>query len=452
VIIRGQEITWASGSLATGAVFNVMALFGLFYLSTILGIEAGVAGLLLFIVRIYDAITDPLMGTISDRTRHRWGARRPYLLLGSLTLGVAFALFFNLPTLNGAAMIAVVLATLILYSTSYTIFAVPYLAMSPDIAPDYDSRTRLMSMRVFFLIVGVLLGSTGGPMLVQAAGDGRRGYAVLGFAIGALVIVGGLVAFFGTRGVKERDSATQLTERRPLLVEAKALYSQVRSVFRFAPFRLLTVVKLLQLAVLALALACTPYFFRFVLERSTGDITYYFATFSLCGLASLVGWRWIIGRWGKRDVYIYSIALYAIGMASWFLWHPEEAEIFFYLRAAFIGVIANGTLVCALSLLPDTMEYDRLASGADRQGVMSGVFTTVEKIAGALGPLIIGVMLQTMGLDSTAAPAEQPASALFAVKLGISLIPALFCLAAIPFLLAYKLGPKELQQARQDAQ
>jgi Na+/melibiose symporter-like transporter len=265
VIIRGQEITWASGSLATGAVFNVMALFGLFYLSTILGIEAGVAGLLLFIVRIYDAITDPLMGTISDRTRHRWGARRPYLLLGSLTLGVAFALFFNLPTLNGAAMIAVVLATLILYSTSYTIFAVPYLAMSPDIAPDYDSRTRLMSMRVFFLIVGVLLGSTGGPMLVQAAGDGRRGYAVLGFAIGALVIVGGLVAFFGTRGVKERDSATQLTERRPLLVEAKALYSQVRSVFRFAPFRLLTVVKLLQLAVLALALACTPYFFRFVL-------------------------------------------------------------------------------------------------------------------------------------------------------------------------------------------
>ena len=206
--------------------------------------------------------------------------------------------------------------------------------------------------------------------------------------------------------------------------------------------------KLLQLAVLALALACMPFFFRYVLERPTGEISYYLALFSLAGLASLAPWRWIIKRRGKREVYIASVALYGLGMASWFLWQPGEAEWLFYGRAALLGVFSNGTLVCALALLPDTMEYDRLASGENREGLMSGIFTTVEKIAGALGPLIVGLLLEASGFVEGADAAAQPESALMAVKLGISLAPALLCLAAVPVLIAYRLGPAQLEAMR----
>jgi Na+/melibiose symporter-like transporter len=222
------------------------------------------------------------------------------------------------------------------------------------------------------------------------------------------------------------------------------------AVFASRPFRLLTLVKLLQLVVLALALACTPYFFQYVLERPTGDISAYLMTFSLTGLASVPVWRSVIAHYGKREVYMISIAGYGVGLASWWLWTAQEPEMFFYGRAAVLGVLSNGTLLCALSLLPDTMEYDRLESGRNREGVMSGVFTTVEKISGALGPFLIGVLLQSMGLiASRGGDVEQPASALTAIHLGVSIVPALVCFAALPLLLRYDLGPARLKAMRE---
>ena len=474
-IPRTTAWAWATGSLATGAVFNAMSLFALFYMTSVLGVGAALAGSLLFAVRLYDAVTDPVMGAISDRTRHRWGPQRPYLLLGAVALPLSFALFFNLANLSVAVTGTLLLAALVLYSTSYTVFAVPYLAMSPTLAPSYDGRTRLMSMRVGFMIVGVMIGSAGGPLLVDAAGDGAAGYSALGFGLGGLAVAAGLIAFAGTaasptvgtgQAGQPPAAAVSTASNRQDTLAAEPLptpgqrsgasqppvqgnpFVQALDVFRHAPFRLLTLVKLLQLAVLALALACTPFFFRYVLERPTVEISYYLALFSLAGLVSLAPWRWIITRRGKREVYIVSVTLYGLGMASWFLWQPGEAEWLFYARAALLGVFSNGTLVCALALLPDTMEYDRLASGQNREGMMSGIFTTVEKIAGALGPLIVGLLLEASGFVEGTDAATQPESALMAVKLGISLVPALICLAAVPVLIAYRLGPTQLEAMR----
>lgn len=439
---------WAAGSLATGALFNAMSLFALFYMTSVLGVGPALAGSLLFFLRLYDAVTDPLMGAVSDRTRHRLGPQRPYLLIGALALPASFALFFNLPLLQGGNLVGWLVVALLLYSTSYTVFAVPYLAMPPRLAPSYDGRTKLMSMRVSFVILGVLIGSTGGPLLVEAAGDGAAGYAALGLGLGGLALIAGLVAFFGTKPKRLAHVDQELGGRASQALAWRHALTQAAAIFRHAPFRLLTIVKLLQLAVLALILTCTPYFFRYVLERSTAEITYYLGAFSVAGLLSVPLWRQVIKRYGKRETYVVSIILYGLGMASWFLWQAGEAAPLFYARAVLLGVFSNGTLLCALSLLPDTMEYDRLASGENREGIMSGVFTTVEKISGALGPLIFGVLLETMGFQAGEGAAAQPASAILAVKLGLSLIPALLCFACVPFLLAYRLGAAELQALR----
>ena len=305
----------------------------------------------------------------------------------------------------------------------------------------------IMSFRVAFLIIGVLIGSVGGPQIVSLAGGGTDGYRWLGIAIGALATVCGLAAFFGTHRVTE--SITEPRGKAGFGAATASGITNVARVFRNAPFALLTIVKLMQLAVLAVALACTPYFFSLVLNRSTGDISYYLLTFSLTGLVSLIGWRFVIARFGKRNTYIVSIAGYGLGMASWFLWQPGEPESLFYLRAAVIGILSNGTLLCALALLPDTMEYDRLVSGENRSGVMSGVFTTVEKLATATGPFIVGIALQTSGLVAGAEPAAQPESAVRAVHAIFSLVPALLCFAAIPVLLAYRLDATTLKALRE---
>ena len=90
-VTRVEEVFWASGSFATGMLYNAMALFSLFFMTSILGIEAGLAGAIIFISKLFDGVTDPVMGTISDRTRHRWGPRRPYLLAGAFLLGAGVA-------------------------------------------------------------------------------------------------------------------------------------------------------------------------------------------------------------------------------------------------------------------------------------------------------------------------------------------------------------------------
>lgn len=446
-----QSTAWAAGSVATATISNAMALFGLFYLSSIAGLEVGTAGVLIFVSKLYDAFTDPVMGALSDRTHHRLGRRRIYVGIGALLTGAALALFFGIAGVtNGLTLISALFLLLIL-SSAYTVFSVPYLAMPPDLAPTYDSRTQLMSLRLFFIMLGVMIGAVGGPEIVSRFGGGIEGFSYLGLILGGTVTIFGLIAFLGTSGADpERAPGTETPKPMTLKTLFVNPFRDLVRVLENQPFRLLTIVKLLQLAVLATALACTPYFFSLVLERSQADIGKYLGTFTIVGILAIPLLRFFVKWVGKRNAYVILLVGYALAMASWFLWQPGESEAFFYARAIAGGLFSTGTLLCALALLPDTMEYDRLVSQQSREGVMSGVFTLVEKVSGAIGPLLVGLLLQSQGLI-VAAPGEsveQPEQVLIAVKIGMSLLPAAITLACIPFLLMYRLDETELARAR----
>ena len=440
------QITWASGSFATGALFNGMALFALFFMTNFLGISPAVAGTIILVTRVYDGVIDPLIGALSDRTTHRWGPRRIYLLIGGLGLGLSFALFFNLINwglaTQGLSSAVLVMLVLMLYSTAYSIFTIPYLAMPPEFEPDYDGRTRLMSFRVFFQIAGVTAGSVGAPALVALSGGDREGYELMGMVLGAVAMALCLLVFFGAAWLpKPRPSVRSSPLNAAGLLASP--FTDAWKVLHSAPFRILTMVKLCQLGVLATVLASTPYFFAYVLKMDQGLIAQYFGVFSVAGLLSIPIYRKIVSIYGKRETYVVLLALYGLGIASWYLWEAGEASVWFYVRAFFIGSFSTGTLLCALAMLPDTMEYDRLQSGETREGTISGVWTFVENLAGALGPFIVGLMLQANGLIQSQDPdVVQPPQVLEAVMWCTSLIPALFCFIAIPLLLRYRLdGP-----------
>ena len=445
-----NEVSWAFGSIATGAVTNAVTIFALFFLTIHVGLEAAIAGFLIFATKLYDAISDPIMGRISDNWQGKTGRRSPFLCGGALLLGLSFFLFFNLPPMGTAVAVPVVLLLLIMISTGYTIFAVPYLALAPDVAPTYHSRTRLMSYRVFFLMMGVLVGAVIAPKLVELPG----GYRLMGIIIGSIVVVAGGIAFLG---IRKFDASLPLPEPTPESFVQMALKSasQFMSVFETKPFAVLTLVKLLQFVVLATVLASFPYFFTFVLKKSFAEFGTYMGLFSVSGIIAIPFIRLIIGAMGKRSAYVGFLTLYAIGLLSWYFWTPSEPEIFFYARAVLIGVVSIGTLFCALALLPDTMEYDRLISGQSREGTISGVFTLVEKVASAFGPLLVGLILQATGLITSKNPLSdtltvQPDQALTAIRLAASVIPALITLLCIAVLFKYRLTAQMLADLKQD--
>lgn len=439
-----NEISWAFGSIATGAVTNAIAIFALFFLTTHVGLEAGIAGLLIFVTKLYDAISDPVMGRISDNWQGTKGRRAPFLCWGAVLLGLSFFLFFNLTPMRSNILIPLVLLLLILISTGYTIFAVPYLAIPPDLAPTYDKRTRLMSFRVFFLMMGVLVGAVLGPKLV-AQGDG---FQLMGMIVGTIVVTAGIIAFLG---IRKFDAALPLPPRSKVGWQEMVTqsFTQFITVFETRPFAILTLVKLLQFVVLAIVLASFPYFFTFVLKKSPADLGTYMGIFSVSGIIAIPAIRFFIKGVGKRSAYIFFLTFYAVGLFSWFFWNQAEAEIWFYIRAILIGIVSTGTLFCALALLPDTMEYDRLTSGQSREGTISGVFTLVEKVSSAFGPLLVGILLQTTGLIISKDPLTvQPEQALKAIRLAASVIPALITLLCIAVLTRYHLTAKMLQDLR----
>lgn len=446
-----QSIAWASGSVATAAISNTISIYGLFYLSVVAGIDIGLAGTLILVSKLYDAFTDPVMGAISDRTRHRLGRRRVYVGVGSVLTGLSMALFLGAGGLVGGLHLAGALVLLLVLSTSYTIFSVPYLAMPPDLAPEYDKRTQLMSFRMVFIMIGVTLGSVGGPLLLSRFEDQSTGFMVLGLLLGALIIVFGLIAFFGTAGA-DPDMHPKEVDASPISMYEIFVqpFQDLVQVLGNAPFRLLTIVKLLQLAVLATALACTPYFFSSVLGRGQADIGAYLGIFTVVGLLIIAPLRYLLRFVGKRQAFVYLLVGYACVMASWYFWTESEPGIFFYVRAVGLGIFSTGTVLCALALLPDTMEYDRLVSGRSREGIMSGVFTLVEKVSSAIGPFIVGWVLASQGLIQATGGEipDQPEDVVAVIKLAYSLIPAAITLSCIPFLLRYNLNEAELEQAR----
>ncbi|MBT4740844.1 MAG: MFS transporter, partial [Rhodospirillaceae bacterium] len=189
-------IGWGIGTVVPSIMFNITNVFLMRFMTDLLGIAAATAGAVFAISKIYDAVTDPVMGTISDRTRSPWGRHRPYLVLGAVVCGASLVALFAPPgwvVESNAAWY--MLGALVLYSTGYTIFNVPYLAMPAEMTESYHERSFLMSWRVTAINVAQVGGLILAPVILVAAGGGRAGYTVVGWTMAGVVIVAGIVSF-----------------------------------------------------------------------------------------------------------------------------------------------------------------------------------------------------------------------------------------------------------------
>ena len=195
----GTRVGYALGSLATGAFGTVPGLLLLPYLTDTLGVAAVVAGLLVLLPKAWDVLINPVAGRISDRTTSRWGARRPYLLGGGLALAVLFAPMFAAPFGTGTDAGIYVALLFLATATAFAFFQVPYVAMPAEMTDGYTERTRLMTWRVAVLAVAILVSGAVAPIVVKAGGGGVAGHRWMGLFVGALIVVGALGAFFGTR-------------------------------------------------------------------------------------------------------------------------------------------------------------------------------------------------------------------------------------------------------------
>src|SRR6478735_12591548 len=217
------RLGYGSGSVATGAFGTVPGLMLLPYLTDSLGIAALAAGLIVLLPKAWDVVLNPIAGRISDRTEDPRGPRRPWLLRAGLPLAGCCALLFAAPEMATGLEALWVLVLFLGCATAYAFFQVPYVAMPAEITASYDERTRLMTWRVTILAFTIMLAGATAPAIRDAVG-GRDGYRVMGVAMAAIILVGVVSAYLGTRSVPAtapQPGAGTLREQLRIVAEAR---------------------------------------------------------------------------------------------------------------------------------------------------------------------------------------------------------------------------------------
>lgn len=404
--------SWALGAAGLG-ITTFAKVFALAFFVDIGGVPPAIAATLVALATIYDAILDPLIGALSDRTQTRWGRRIPYLAIGSATLCVALAGLFNIPSsLTGAAKIGYISAALILYSTAFGMFNVSYNAIGADLTGDYNERSRLMSLRTAFYVIGYTSAAYFSPALATEVGYGR-----MGLMMGASVLAIGVCTLTGIRNTQMLDAE----------IPPARLVAEFGAVWRNRPFLVLISAYFAVMMASAMGNSAALFYVRQVLHGGDRWLGIFAIICNIALLCSLPLWIAASRRLGKKACFIAGAAILSASTASWYGARIDEATLVFAARTVVIGIGSAAVLTMSAAMLPDVIDYDRARTGIERAGIYAGIYTTIEKATIAIGVAFTGWVMSFTGYHASTLGAHQPQSqeALAGIILCFSVLPSI---------------------------
>lgn len=429
------------GTVGVSIMLNTVTAFYPAFMSTVLGQSPELAGYLLMGSKLVDAVIDLLIGRMSDHTRSRWGRRRPFLAIGAIISAASFFMLFSPPAMSQGALVAYMIAALILYSAGYSLFNVPYMALPAELTEGYHERTRLISFRTVFVSIGQLLALAVTAGLIESGGGGLSGYMTMGLVM-ALIIFGAMTA---------TALSVPTTHHQPVEKEhAKPLATQLAIMWRNRPFMLLVGAKIFQfLSFASLATTGLLYLLNVVGIGYEGQIIWS-VTQNIVLAVSMPVWVRIGKAVSKKGAYLCGVVIYCVTALSWLPLDASITTMDVIIRGIFAGFGSGAIILMSISMLADTMAYDRAVAKEGREGLLSSTIAVIEKVSFALGVAVLGVALKHFGYVPTTGGAlvEQPESAVFALKMGFAVLPAILFLANGAFLFFYSLDETKIAEAR----
>ncbi len=421
---------YALGGIASGTYGTVPGLILMPFLTDLLGVEAAIAGMIVFAPKAWDFFLNPIAGRISDRSRHPHDRRRPFILRAGILLALAFLAMFFGPTAPPVAGALWVLVLFLTTATVYAFFQVPYLAMSAEITDDYSERTRLITWRVIVFTLAILVSGATAPMLVEAFG-GVAGYRLMAGAMAVLILIGTIGVWWGTRSVAlTRDE-----------VAGGRLLDQLAVALRDRESRTLIVSYVLQAVAIGMVLGGVVYVARHVVH-DPGVATIAFVCFVAPAVVLTPVWSMIGRRIGKKGGFAAATVVMTVGLIA-LLTARAGDSVPMLIASGVVGVGYAGAQLFPLAMLPDIAAEDAKRSGTNRIGMISGVWSGFELLGYALGPALLGLVLGLGGyVATTGGEVAQSDAAQWAIVLGVSVIPAALCALSLVPLSRYRLDAR----------
>jgi GPH family glycoside/pentoside/hexuronide:cation symporter len=415
------------------------------FYTEIVGLNASLAGIALGISVIWDGISDPLMGRFSDKTKTKWGRRRPFILLGGVLLSIAVLLLFSPPSLSTQfGKFSYLLSVYLLVNTAMTVISVPHIALGGELSFERNERTSIFGWRLFFSNIGMLVGMIVPAAILQSLGDefSKDNISLsrirAGEIVSIVILISSFVSFWVT---KDRDTVVQSEPN------ALSFFGSILSVLKNKMFLILLFAFVIATIGRTFNSAIALYYYEYRLGLKESEVVInILLPFFLVLMASIGFWVWIAKKVGKKIPAFSGVFLLGVLTVIVYPLFPY-GELKPPLIAAFFGGIFAGSILIMDSILTDVVDYDEFKTNEKREGLYFGIWKMGVKFSQAFGIAITGFLLDAIGFVA-GAPAQ---STEIGFRLALIFGPGVgffFILGSILFLFFPLTDAKHLQVQR----
>jgi len=425
-----ERFSFGFALLGQNLIYGLFLNYLLIFYTDVYGISAAAVGTLFLVARTWDAVNDPVMGIIVDRTRTRWGKFRPYLLWTPVPIALATILCFTTFETSTSTKLILAYVTYISWSMIYTVNDVPIWALSSAMTQDSNARTSLITLARLLSLVGIMIPAIFVIPMVEyfGQGDDARGYQAAATVLAGVACLLMLLAFFNTR-----ERVTPKSERPSLKQSYSALAAN-------RPLQMIVLLNLLGVFALV-GQSLFAYFATYNLG-DRGQLPTLFAITAVAMVLGILPTPYFVRRWGKKTTMGVLIALSSLTSIAFFLVGFDDLH-WVYAMIAINALPVGARTVLTTAMIADTIEYIHWRTGERSEGIIFSVQTFMAKITTAIGGFVGGVSLTLIGYVPNV---EQSADTLQWIFVLITLIPGITGLASLLPLYFYELNETRHQQ------
>ena len=422
-----------------------------------LGMSPALVGLLGALPRLLDAITDPLMGYISDNTRSRWGRRRPYMFVGAIAVGIVFALLWQLPAGKSENWyFTYFLVGSLVFFIAYTIYATPWVALGYELTPDYHERTRLMGTQNFIGSIAYMISPYFlAIMYLPVFGDVVNGAGYLALIIAAVAIgLGVLPAIFLRERFKDVASSEEEDTKGGVGAVIMDFLRGFGTTLKFKPFLKLCIATFLVFNGFILIAAFQPYVIIYYVmggNQEMGSVFFGHAGLlqGVSALAAISIVTFMATKIGKRKAFYVSTGISIVGYSlKWFVYTPENPWLVL-VPAPLMAFGLAGLFTLMGSMVCDVVDADELQTHERREGMYGSIFWWVVKLGQSVAIFGGGLLLVWTGFDVELGSNQTP-EAIRLMRLCDAFIPAATSAIAIWAVATYPITEEKAHEIRME--
>ncbi|MCP4754194.1 MAG: MFS transporter [Proteobacteria bacterium] len=384
------KVGYGAAELSNTLTWTMISVLFLYFLTDVVKMDPAFAGFVLMIGTLWDAVTDPTVGILSDRLKTKWGRRRPFLLTIAVPYGLVTWLLFSDFGFGEMATKVYFILAIALYYTCATLLDVPYTSLAAEMTQDYDERTNLFSFRAVFSQLGSIVAAVLPWVIIaplsEAMGDTKAGWSAMTAIFGLLTVFPILLTWRATRGYELHPEDTRVSFR-------DILHGPLKN----RTFRYTVGIYASVNVALSVAAAVMVYFMKYYMKFSDMQESLAFLFLFACTIVWIPIIDRLSSKLGKRESFIICIGIWAaIQAVATMLIEPSMITVFYILTIFSSGGVITVTLT-GWSLIPDAIEVDEFKSGQRREGLYVGLILFSRKISVAVVLWLIGIVLSKIG-------------------------------------------------------